>query len=49
MTEPGRLQSFGLAHWRSAAQSMPLPDSLPGYLLGYLAGFTTVRPLGKWL
>lgn len=37
MPEPGRLQLLGLAHWRSTAQSIPLPDGIPGYLLGYLA------------
>ena len=37
MPEQGQLLLFGMAHWRTAAQSISLPDSLPGYLLGYLA------------
>src|SRR6478672_5759174 len=34
---PGRLELFGVARWRADSRSASLPDSLPGYLVAYLA------------
>ncbi len=34
---PGRLELFGVARWQADSRSANLPDSLPGYLVAYLA------------